>query len=68
MLSFSILYPDLIKVASFVVDLTQRGDRGWKEAQREDEDKATLRKTLLYHWCLSLSNSQKGLAKKKKNI
>ncbi len=29
MLSFSISYPDLIKFPYFV-DITERGDRGWK--------------------------------------
>jgi hypothetical protein len=38
MLSFSISYPDFIKLPSFA-DLTQRGDRGWKEAQRQGEDR-----------------------------
>jgi hypothetical protein len=43
MLSFSISYPDLIKLLYFA-DLTQRGDRGLKEAQRQGEDRMTLRK------------------------
>jgi hypothetical protein len=38
MLSFSISYPDLIKLHHFT-DLTQRGDRGWKEVQRHDNFK-----------------------------
>ncbi len=42
----SISYPDLIKLPYFA-DLNQRGDRGWKEAQREGEDRMTLRKTLV---------------------
>jgi hypothetical protein len=46
MLSFSISYPGLIKLPYFA-DLIQRGDRGWKEAQRQAEDRMTLRKTLL---------------------
>jgi len=29
------------------MDLTQRGDRVWKEAQREGEDRVTLRKALI---------------------
>jgi hypothetical protein len=41
--SFSMSYPDLIKFPYFV-DLTQRGDRGWKEAQKEGEERVTLRK------------------------
>jgi len=45
MLSFSISYPDLIEFPYYAV-LTQGGDRGWKEAQRECEDRMTLRKTL----------------------
>jgi hypothetical protein len=40
-MSFSISYPDLIKLVSFVVDLTQRGDE--RRPKRQDEDKATLR-------------------------
>jgi hypothetical protein len=43
-LSFSISYPDLIKFPYFA-DHTQRGDRGRKEAQRQGEDRVTLRKT-----------------------
>jgi hypothetical protein len=39
-------YPDLIKFPYFV-DLTQRGDRGWKEARKEGEERVTLRKTLM---------------------
>jgi hypothetical protein len=38
MLSFSISYPELIKLP-YLADLTQKGDRGWKEAQRQDEFK-----------------------------
>jgi hypothetical protein len=30
-------------------DTTERGDRGWKEAQREGENRVTLRITL---WCV----------------
>jgi hypothetical protein len=48
------------------VDLTQRGDRGWKEAQRLDEDKVTLMKTLSYR--LSFSNSQKLWSRKWKTF
>jgi hypothetical protein len=46
MLNFSISYPGLIKFPYFAV-LTQRGDREWKEAQREGGDRVTLRKTLI---------------------
>jgi hypothetical protein len=46
MLSFSISYPGLIKLPYFA-DLTQRGDSGWKEAQRQGEDRMTLRKTFM---------------------
>jgi hypothetical protein len=35
-LSFSFSYPDLIKFPYFA-DLIQRGDRGWKEAQRQGD-------------------------------
>jgi hypothetical protein len=52
MLIFSISYPDLIKLPYFV-DLTQRGDRGSKEAQRQGEERITLRKTLM--WSLFVS-------------
>ncbi len=45
MLIFSISYPDFIKFPYFV-DLTQRGDRGWKEAQRQGEDGITLRNSV----------------------
>jgi len=39
MLSFSISY----------WDIAERGARGWKEAQRQDEDRVTLRITLTYN-------------------
>jgi hypothetical protein len=39
-------YPNLIKFPYFA-DLTQRGDRGWKEAPRQGEDKMNLKKTLV---------------------
>jgi hypothetical protein len=39
-------YPGWIKLPYFA-DLTQREDRGWKEAQRQGEDRVTLMKTLL---------------------
>jgi hypothetical protein len=42
MVSFSISYPDLIKPPYFA-DLTQRGDSGWKDAQREGEDRMTFK-------------------------
>ncbi len=35
---FQFSYPDLIKLPYFAY-LTQRGDRGWKEAQRQGEFK-----------------------------
>jgi hypothetical protein len=49
MLSFSISYPDLIKLPYFA-DLTQSKRRQGvkREAQRQGEDRVTLRKTLLY--------------------
>jgi len=37
----------------YSVNLAQREDRGWKEAQRYGEDRATLRKTLA---CKKISN------------
>jgi len=46
MLSFNISYLDLIKFPYFV-DTTKRGDNGWKEAQRQGEDKVTLQIILL---------------------
>jgi hypothetical protein len=48
-LNFSISYWDLIKCLHFV-DTTEREreDRGWKEPQRQDEDRVTLWITLLY--------------------
>ncbi len=48
LLSCSISYWDLIKCPYFA-DTTERGDRGWKEVQRQGEDKVTLQITLLYH-------------------
>jgi len=53
MLSFNISYPDLIKLPNFA-DLTQRGDRGWKEAQREGEDRMTLWISLWFHQIIVL--------------
>ncbi len=46
-LSFSISYWDLIKFPYFT-DTTKRAVRGWKEAQRQGEDKVTLRISLIY--------------------
>ncbi len=46
-LSFSISYQVWTKLPCFA-NLTQRGDRAWKEAQRQGEDKVTLMKTLLH--------------------
>jgi hypothetical protein len=40
-LSCSISYWDLIKCLYFR-DTTERGDRGWKDAQRQGEDRVTL--------------------------
>jgi hypothetical protein len=45
-LSCSISYWDLLKCLYFV-DTTETGDRGWNEAQRQGEDRVTLRITLL---------------------
>jgi hypothetical protein len=44
-LSWSISYWDLIKCLYFV-DTTERVDRGWKEAQRQGEDRLAFRITL----------------------
>jgi hypothetical protein len=41
-LSWSISYWDLIKCPYFA-DTTERVNRGWKEAQRQGEDRVTLR-------------------------
>ncbi len=46
MLSFSISYWDLIKFPYFV-DITEKGDRGWKQAQTQGEDRVTLWVSLL---------------------
>jgi hypothetical protein len=57
MLSFSISYWDLIKFPYFV-DTTEGGDRGWKQAQREGEDRVTLRITVMFNQiCLSIDVS-----------
>jgi len=48
-LSCSILCWDLIKCPYFV-DTTERGERGWKRAQRQGEDRVTLQITLMCHW------------------
>jgi hypothetical protein len=45
-LSFSISYWDLIKFHYFA-DTSKRGVRGWKEAQRQGEDRVTLLISLL---------------------
>jgi len=41
MLGFNVSYKDLIKFPYFV-DTIERGDSGWKEAQRQGEDKVIL--------------------------
>jgi len=46
-LSCSISYWDLIKYLYFA-DTTERGDRGWKEAQRQGEVRVTSRITIFY--------------------
>jgi len=45
MLSFGITYPDLIKFPYFE-DLTERGDRGSKEAQRQGDLKENSMKVI----------------------
>jgi len=47
MLIFQHFIPRWYKKLPYFADLTQRGDRGWKQAQRQGEDRITLRKTLL---------------------
>jgi hypothetical protein len=44
---FQHLIPKSLIKLPYFADLTQTGDRGWKEAQRQGEDRMTLRKTLL---------------------
>jgi hypothetical protein len=51
-LNFSISYWDLIKKSPYFTDTTERGVRGWKEAQREGEDKVTLRISLFPWKCI----------------
>jgi hypothetical protein len=46
MLSFSISYWGLLKFPYFA-DITERGDRGWKQAQREGEERVILQITLI---------------------
>jgi hypothetical protein len=46
MLSFSILYPDLIKFPSFA-DTIERGDRGESRGDRGVKQRVTLQITLL---------------------
>jgi hypothetical protein len=46
MLSYNISYWDLIKF-SYFADTSERGDRGWKEAQRQGDDRVALEITLL---------------------
>jgi len=56
MLSFSISYKDLSRCLYFE-DTTERGYRGWKEAQIQGEDRVTVRITLLYkNFFLKLHN------------
>ncbi len=47
-LSCSISYWDLLKCLYFA-DTTEWGDRGWKEGQRQGEDRVTLHITLISH-------------------
>ncbi len=47
MLNISISYWDLLKCLYFA-DTTERGDKGWKEAQRQGEDRVTLWISLFY--------------------
>ncbi len=47
--------PDLIKLPYFA-DFAQTGDKGrWKDAQRQGEDRATLRKTLFFLYLFDLT-------------
>jgi len=48
-LSCSISYSDLIKYLYFA-DTVERGDRAWKEAERQGEDRVTLQITLIENW------------------
>ncbi len=49
MLGIRILYWHILKCLYFA-DTTERGNRGWKEAQREGENRVTLRITLWFVW------------------
>jgi hypothetical protein len=46
MLSFNVSYWDLILKIQFV-DTIERGDRGWKEAQRQGEDRVIRQITII---------------------
>jgi hypothetical protein len=59
-LSCSISYWDLIKCLYFR-DTTERGDRGWKDAQRQGEDKVTLQITQIC--TINFSSFQNGRKK-----
>ncbi len=53
-ISCSISYWDLSKCLYFA-DTNERGDRGWKEAQRQGEEGVTLRITLMCNWYLQIA-------------
>jgi hypothetical protein len=69
-LSFSISYWDLIKFSHFA-DTTERGDRGWKQAQRHSEDRLILlilvtlksARPMLEFWATILVSSMKQLGR-----
>jgi hypothetical protein len=48
MLSFIISYPDLIKTSLFWGTSLKEGIGGWKEAQRQGEDRMTIKEKLYY--------------------
>ncbi len=59
MLSFSISYWDLIKFPYFV-DITEEGDRGWKQAQTQQgdfTDKSIARQRMIYKVTLATAGN-----------
>jgi hypothetical protein len=58
-LRWSISYWDLLKSLYFA-DTTERGDRGWKEAQRQGEDRVTLWITLIPWWITMIPMCSNG--------
>jgi len=63
--SFSISYWDLINIYIYIylADTTERGDKGWKQAQRQGEERVTLRRKTL-NICIYTMFHDKGGKKK----